>query len=285
MTILLEAGDAAAAIEPALGGRISSLVVAGGERLVGPPADRQELIGTSWGLFPMAPWPGRLEHGRFAFRNEVYSVRRNHGRHSIHGVVFDAAWEVAAATATTCALRCPLGPRWPLGGEAVQRIEIDEEGISLRLDVTAIEAPMPAACGWHPWFARPPQSDLEVCVRSTRVLVLDRDLIPTGEVREANEDEDLTGCPALGDRRLDTVYANAASPVTVRWPDLELVMSLDHPLQTVVVFTPAGAACVEPQSAWPNFPALREAHPEAGGAGLELGETLSLSVRMEWRLS
>src|SRR6185295_10871472 len=99
----------------------------------------------------------------------------------------------------------------------------------------------------HPWFARPATGDVAVRVDANEVLVLDADLIPTGEVRTVTVDEDLRSGPQLGGRRLDHVYVNSRGPALVTWPDLGLAIEFDESLPTTVVHTPPHGFCVEPQ--------------------------------------
>src|SRR5207248_11341695 len=124
------------------------------------------------------------------------------------------------------------------------------------LDLSEYLRPGPEGLGWHPWFARPRAGDMVVRLDARQVLVVDEDLVPTGELRAVAGDEDLRSGPALGDRRLDHVYVGVKGPALVRWPDRELRLELDESLNTVVVHTPAEGICVEPQTMWPNAPAL-----------------------------
>jgi galactose mutarotase-like enzyme len=76
----------------------------------------------------------------------------------------------------------------------------------------------------------------------------------------------------------------AKSPAVLRWPDLELAIEFDDLLDTVVVYTPAEAVCVEPQSMWPNAPALAARGVE--GSGLRIlrpGERMDVRERWSWR--
>src|SRR5690242_6479545 len=86
-TIELAADGARALVDLAHGGRLASLRVRGHELLVSAPGPDDASI--RWGSFLMAPWPGRLADGRLRWRDSVIGVRRNHGRHAIHGTVFD----------------------------------------------------------------------------------------------------------------------------------------------------------------------------------------------------
>ncbi|HEY7827569.1 MAG TPA: hypothetical protein VIB99_05010, partial [Candidatus Limnocylindrales bacterium] len=140
---------------------------------------------------------------------------------------------------------------------------------------------MPAAIGWHPWFVRG-AADLALTVLADRRLELGPGLIPTGGSRPVAGVDDLrTGSP-LGDRHLDDVYLDVASPARVRWPDLDLRLEFGPPLVSVVVFSPPGSACLEPASAWPD--AVRLARAGVTGTGLvELDAGTSLVASMTWR--
>ena len=61
--LILEAAGARVVVRPEEGGRVGSVVVGGRELLV--TSDPQGLI--YWGSYPMAPWAGRIRHGRFEY--------------------------------------------------------------------------------------------------------------------------------------------------------------------------------------------------------------------------
>ena len=67
--LVLTAGDARLTVDPAVGGRMTSLVVGGHELLVtegyGP---------IRWGCYPMAPFAGRIRDGRFGFRGRTVQL-------------------------------------------------------------------------------------------------------------------------------------------------------------------------------------------------------------------
>jgi galactose mutarotase-like enzyme len=125
--------------------------------------------------------------------------------------------------------------------------------------------------------------DLEVRLNASRVLVVDADLVPTGDVRDVIGEEDLRAGPALADRRLDHAYIDAKSPAIVRWPDLELHLEYGASLNTVVVHTPPEGICVEPQTMWPNAPRLASRGVAiAGLRTLEIGERTRSRQRWTW---
>lgn len=124
---------------------------------------------------------------------------------------------------------------------------------------------------------------MRLSVRADEVLET-VDLIPTGRRLPVGGPADLRTGPFIGDRRLDHVYVDPASPAVVRWPDLELLVEFAPPLRTLVVHSRPGAVCVEPQTAWPNAPALVSAGVSGTGlAILGAGERLRSTMTLRWR--
>ena len=85
--ILLTAGAAQVVIDPAHGGRIERLSVAGLDVLV-PPEGHER----NYGAFPMAPWAGRVRHGRFIHDGTEHQLPLNKPPHAIHGTARDQRW-------------------------------------------------------------------------------------------------------------------------------------------------------------------------------------------------
>lgn len=283
--IALKAKGARALVDAGDGGRLASLVVGGAERLVTKTAG-EERGSTMWGCFPMAPWCGRLANGELWWNGETLKMPANLGPHAIHGLLFGAEWEVAERAVDRTSMVRPLDhPSWTPGGIARQSWRLWPDRLEATGELVAGDHGMPAAWGWHPWFARPQEGDLLVRIEAARVLETLDDLIPTGRILAAKGDADLRSGPPLGARRLDHVYVDASSPAVVTWPDLALSIEFEPPLGTVVVFSPPGAVCVEPQSAWPD--AFRLERAGAGGTGarrLRAGESLFARMTMRWRL-
>jgi aldose 1-epimerase len=274
----LRAGANRVLVDPDRGGRLASWSVDGRELLVGPPTDDDRSI--RWGCFLMAPWPGRLAGGRFDWRGRTVQVRRTHGRHAIHGLLWHRAWSVDDAQADHAGLSIEL-PRdeWPMGGRVRQRVSVTPTGLRLEAEIEAAE-PMPAALGWHPWFLR--SGDPRLRVDADRVLVT-RGMIPTGATEAVRGRTDLRTGPRLGDRRLDLAYLAASSPVTSTWPDLELRIEFTPTPAPLVVYTPPESFCVEPLTAAPNALALPLAQMRRAGVHLlAAGERVAASMTLSW---
>ncbi len=284
--IELRRNGVVARIDPADGGRIVSLVIAGVERILPKALARARDPALYWGCYPMVPWAGRLSRGRIPTDDGEVRLEANLPPSAIHGLGFDKSWEIVERSETAVTMRCELrGLGWPFGGHAQQTLRMGTKRLELELEVGGYTKAGPAGLGWHPWFIRPPTGDIGLSVDASEVLVLDADLAPTGEVRRVTPREDLRSGPPLGDRRLDHVYVRTTGPAVVRWPDLELRIEYDKSLQTVVVHTPAEGVCVEPQTMWPNAPLLAAAGlSDTGMRTLEPGDTLSASEAWTWRV-
>jgi len=277
--IELRAGDTTAVVDPDHGGRLASLRIGARDVIVRAPEPGAGSI--SWGAFLMAPWPGRLANGRLRWRGRTIQLPRTHGRHAIHGLIHDVPWTVDRQTTSEAQLSVELGPLgWPFGGRVWQRLRLEPGLLTLEATVEA-DRPAPAALGWHPWFRR---GDADPGLRLDADAVLEtRAMIPTGRVVPVRGRTDLRSGPALGRRRLDHAYVGARSPAVITWPDLELTLEFPS-LETVVVYTPHGSFCVEPQTAWPNALGFARATERnmAGARDLAAGERLEETLRMRW---
>lgn len=283
MTIRLQAGPDRAEVDPLAGGRLSSLIAGGRERLIDRPQAGSLLPAISWGSFLMAPWVGRVRDGRVAWQGRTVELDRNEGAHALHGVGFDVPWQVDRTSEASVEMHLSIDPgRWPFAGSVHQRLVLEPGVLRFEASISASVAG-PAALGWHPWFRREPGEDLAVTVAADDRLELDDGRIPSGRRVPVDGPFDLRGGPLLGDRRLDDVYVDVRSPAIVRWPDLELRLEFDAPVVSVVVFSPPGSVCVEPATAWPD--ALRLSAGGATGTGqavLPAGGSLAASTTWRW---
>ncbi|WP_420452710.1 aldose 1-epimerase [Ilumatobacter sp.] len=260
------------------GGRLSRIAVtrAGSTvDLLVPEPDGASATSSAWGSFPMAPWAGRIRHGRFSFLGRDVALRRNHDdsggsgggaidpplpppdggggrldgaearRHAIHGTTFTRAWTVEEATASSCVISCGLTGAldWPFEGVVRQRIEVHPDRLDAHMEVRAARgSPMPASIGWHPWFAKPDRLEFDPIA----MYALDAHGIPTGELVP----------PASGPR--DDCYVHHG-PVRLHVDRavarvVTVTSDTDH---WVVYDLPSDATCVEPQTGPPDAANLR----------------------------
>lgn len=266
--IELNAGPARVTVRPEAGGRLSSVCLAGLDLVVTEPEANGDALG--WGVYPMAPWAGRVRNRRFRHGERVHRLPPELGPHALHGTVFRRPWDVTSASDRACRLVCDLGEIWPFPGRAVEEIELDGSGLHLRLSVEASEEPMPVVLGWHPWFAR--------------------DLAAGGPVEidfaaGARWERDATGLPngrkvAPGPRPVlgwDDCFTDVQRPPTLTWPgalQLTLTANVDH--WVVYDAGPAGV-CVEPQTNPPDG-------LNRGADLVEPGRPLTMTFHWSWQL-
>ncbi|MBB4982147.1 aldose 1-epimerase [Streptomyces sp. SFB5A] len=235
MQTRLTAGDAELTINPDHGCRIESLRIGGTELL------RQ---GERFGSFPMVPWCGRTENGRFRNGATTHQLPVNAAPHAIHGTVRDRAWKTARTSETEAVFTCELGDPWPYPGRVTQIFELAEDSLTLRFGVEAYDDSFPAQAGWHPWFLR----NLGRDGQDVRI-----DFTPAWQ-EERGEDHLPTG------RRIDPLPGPwddcfgmpDGVDVTLTWPE-ELELKVASRAEWVVIYDEQEeAVCVEPQSGPPN---------------------------------
>ncbi len=266
--VTLEAGEDRCVVDLEAGGRLASLVAGGEERLLTAENGRDGTVPNvvAWGSFLMAPWVGRLDGGRLPWQGKTYELPPDFGAHAIHGLVKDRPWQAEGGEGiTSLAFSCALTEPWPFGGSVRQVVTLAPGRLELDAEVHAGNEAMPAAVGWHPWFARPADGDVRVRLAATGTLRTREDLVPTGDVDTLDGLTDLRDGPALGDRLLDHVYSGVGAPAALAWPDLTLRFDWDEPVQSVCVHSPPRGVCVEPQTAWPNAPVLAAAGVRSTG--------------------
>lgn len=273
VSIALTAGEASASVDVAAGGRLAQILVAGEPLLVEPTPD--DPLSTGWGSFPMAPFPGRIRHGRFRFLGNDVVLDTNHDdgdrfedtdeperyRHAIHGTVFARAWTVVDRGDAHLTLTCPLagGLGWPFGGTARQHLALTADALSCELSIETDDRPFPGDVGWHPWFRKPAALDF------TPAAMYRRDTIglTTGELVPPT------------DGPWDDCFV-AAGPVRLRYDrPAASVVTVDSDCDHWVVYDePPHATCVEPQSGPPDSVTIR---PRVVVPGVPLHRWMTIS--------
>jgi aldose 1-epimerase len=265
--LLLRAGSTVLRVAAGSGGRFASLAV-----------DGLELLGRGgpgiyhWGSYPMVPYAGRVRRGRLTWGERRptggprYQLPIQLESHAIHGVTVDRPWTVLDAGATEASLRCDFDSRWPWRGHAVQRLTLADDRLHAVLEVHALDEPMPAWAGYHPWFARrlARGAPVRIEVPSAGLLAKDGDGMPTAQLVPVPEGP------------WDDCFADVAWPARLTW-DGAVALEISSPCRYAVVYDqrPDGV-CVEPQTAPPNAVELGLA------ATVEPGTPLSMEMSWTW---
>lgn len=230
------------------------------------------------GGFPLVPYSNRLGFRRLRWlgREHVTAENFEGSPHSLHGVGWIKPWETVSRTDARIELRLVHAgdAHWPFAFEAVQRFELDNEGLQWTAAVTNQEAhPAPAGLGWHPYFPKRPRSRLHVEL-SQRWESDPATQLPTRRVAQPGIDADIA--------HLDFDHCFEGWPGMARLRDEKLKITLKSSLPYLVVYTPPlkDIYCVEPVSHVSN--ALHMADPAAHGwRTLQPGETFEAAVRLD----
>jgi len=254
--LTLQADDSSLVLAPEIGGAIVGWRL-GAVPLMRLPAPDAIIAGNVRGLacFPLVPFSNRIANGRFNWEDAPYTLDRNFGDHphTIHGVGWKRAWEVAEAGASfaTLTLRHDASGdqarAWPFAFEAEQRFILAPDALQLALSVRNLHrASAPAGLGLHPHFPRRGSPSLRLSAR--RVWLNGADSLPSRQVPIPPEWDHSAG-RAIGDAALDNCFTGWDGAARIDWGDgTALRIEADDPFRHVVVYTPPGRGyfCVEP---------------------------------------
>src|SRR5579864_8390434 len=102
--LTLNAGESSLVLAPELGGAIVGWMYGAVPTLRRPLPDAI-VPGNVRGLgcFPLVPYSNRIAGGRFRWDGRNHILERNFGDHphAIHGIGWQSAWEIAAASANS----------------------------------------------------------------------------------------------------------------------------------------------------------------------------------------
>jgi aldose 1-epimerase len=163
MTLRLAAGDAVVELAPEIGGSIASYIKAG-LPVLRPIMEDASLGARGQGSYPLVPFSNRIAYRRFTWDGRRHELPALLGGHAIHGVGWQAKWEVTASDATTAtmALHHAAGPLWPFAFETTQSFWLLPDSLEITMAITNRHgAPAPVGFGLHPFFPRTPSMRLQ----------------------------------------------------------------------------------------------------------------------------
>jgi aldose 1-epimerase len=278
----LTCGAATLRLAPALGGRVTSLRLAGGgvarPVLLAFPEDATDLL--HWpkgGIYPLLPYGNRIRDARLA--GHVLRPHPDAAPHSLHGPAHREPWMLMAATSTGATLQLDRAAddQWPWRIACRLRFDLpapDRARIVIGLhnaDVT----PMPAGLGLHPYLPHAP--DAEVTIAAP----VDWPVAPDGLAGVPRAAPALCGPlprgPVTCYRSGWDGHAVAALPGGGRLAVTRLSGPLDH----IVLHRPGDAPylCLEPMSHVADA-FNRASEPGSGARILAPGEALEAAVEL-----
>jgi aldose 1-epimerase len=185
-SITLVAGDLKLAVNPSIGGSISSFewLGRGGPRPILRECHTALEKVLDAACFPLVPFVNRIRMGAFSFRGrEVHLAPNMRGDPSpLHGQGWLAKWQVVESEAAAAVLAYLHHPdEWPWPYEARQIFKLDPGGLSLTLTCTnSSDDPMPCGLGQHPYFPCGAATRLRTSVETA--WTIDENVLPVEQV-------------------------------------------------------------------------------------------------------
>jgi len=233
-----------------VGGQIQELCL-NGHQIIGGYAGldaRAQVFG-----YTMAPWPNRLDGGRYEFRGQKYQADNlDSDNNANHGLLLASAMEVVSHKKDALTLLYSFGedPAYPFGLDLEIHFELQEEALVVTSTATNNAGhPIPFALGFHPYFAL--GDKFEIKANFTHKIEADSRMIPIGETAitglSINQDS-----PELA--TLDDCYYGA-DQVTVATNEFEYAVNLLENFDYFMLYRPktkvfegSSAMAIEPMS-------------------------------------
>lgn len=171
----------------------------------------------------LAPWPNRLDGGRYTFagRSGWAAIDEPELGNAIHGLARWLPWSAVSKAHDAVTLRCVLQPQppypWRVELEIDYRLSPDGLGVTVRA-TNASDAPAPFGIGFHPYLtAGTPVDEAVLTLPATQRLLTDERALPVGEEEVAGTAFDFRAARAIGATRLDTCFSGMRRDDDGRW--------------------------------------------------------------------
>lgn len=164
----------------------------------------------------LAPWPNRLDGGRYGFEGREAQAALNEPelQNAIHGLVRWLPWRTASKSADEVALTCVLHPQpgYPWQLELQMGYHLDGNGLTVSVRVrNASDVAAPFGIGFHPYVTVGMVIDGAILhIPAGQRLVTDDRGLPIGNETVAGSDRDFNQPRNIGSARLDTGYTDLA---------------------------------------------------------------------------
>ncbi len=290
-------------VVPQLGGQVISLEKNGVEAL-NVPEDPVLFLekSTSYGLPILFP-PNRIDGGEFktATREYQFAINEPARGNSLHGFLHKRPWKLIKVEEGTLQVEFTAGMEtdfyqyFPHTFRVVQTNRLSKEGLYQEISIeNKGDESMPIGLGFHSAFKADEQSLVRVSV-GKRILMSER-MLPTGELRELNEEEACLRARGLTPVAWSMDDHYTVEPIEVKGKpfhgavierkDGKIFYEVDPFYQHWMIWNSNQAGnliCLEPQN-WrvnaPNLVSEGMSEKEAGFCQLQPGETLKVYTKL-----
>jgi aldose 1-epimerase len=161
----------------------------------------------------LAPWPNRLEDGRYSFAGVDAQAGLDEPEHgnAIHGLVRWLPWTLDVRTDDAVVLRYELHPQpgYPWRLEIGLRYALGADGLTVETDATnRSDTTAPFGIGFHPYVTVGTDriDDAHLQVPAGDKLLTDERGLPTGRHAVIGSEDDFMRSRPVGGTKLDTAF-------------------------------------------------------------------------------
>jgi aldose 1-epimerase len=280
---VLSGDDWTVTLRPDIGGSIVALEHRG--RSVLHSGARQPRTALETACFPLVPYANRIARGRFAHDGREWRVPRNFGRHphALHGVGWQARWEVAERSIDCIALRHAHrgGCGWPWPYLAGQRIKLAHDAVELELEIgNRADEPMPVGLGFHPAF--PLRADTVMQAGVGAVWLTDRYRLPTVRAAADHFSDWTSGAAVQRAAPVDNCHEAWNRRLRVMSDGLTTLLTASDGLDWLHIYIPRGRGyfCAEPVSHMPDALNRVTSELRCGARVLQPGAHFRVAMRI-----
>jgi aldose 1-epimerase len=160
----------------------------------------------------LVPFPNRIENARYEFNGKTYQLPINHGKHAIHGLIYDKTLEVVRMQQNRNKASIKLRYNYdgslsgyPFKYTAIMAYSLSKNGSFACETIIANtgSSPIPVGDGWHPYFKTKGKVDRLKLKIPSKYRVEVTELIPTGKLIPEEYPDFIT----IGNRKYDTGFA------------------------------------------------------------------------------
>jgi aldose 1-epimerase len=225
----------------------------------------------------MAPWPNRLEDGKWSYKGQTleFPINLQSQRNANHGLLIDHPYDLVEATESSVTLGALIHARlaYPFNVYTTVKYQLVSSGIVVTHTAENLsEDEAPFAVGGHPYFqiVGVPTADLTLRSDAETVLDVNERQIPVGKSATAGTRFDMRAGVRVGDNFYDHGFtdlprdSNGLAHTYLSAPDgREFDVWQDSRFTHVVIFSPGFywdkssdekrfAVAIEPQTAGAN---------------------------------
>ena len=245
--------------------------------------------------FLMVPYSNRIADGAFTFAGQNYKLQ-NAANHAIHGDVRERPWTITQHDIDRLVCTFDSGDyedvNWPWAFAVRAEYELNGPTLRQRLVIkNRADRPMPAGCGWHPFFNRAPTTVDAAVHLEFQVAGAYPDgygnRIPSGRTESLADHQDFhTVKPLAIDNFLDTCFNGYDGGGHIAWPasGIRIRFACSAACTHLVLYNPKGKPyfAVEPVTNANDGVNLHARGDQTSGITvLEPGQDLETSFEMQ----